>query len=137
MQHGHGHGSEKLEQDTVMRMEDSELRSRRRKVELQHQLEVREREHRGKKRYTMEVDMKGHPHGQNMPLWMTCLWGHAQDVDFSVDNYHMHSTTMLLSIKQRVDNTFDYEGGTWASHRGCRAPLHEECPKHHGTRIRP
>ena len=62
-------------------------------------------------RYTVEVDMKGHPCGQNRPLWMTCLRGHAQDVDFSVDNYHMHSTTMLLSIKQRVDNTFDYEGG--------------------------
>ena len=110
-QHGQGHGSERLEQDTVMRKEDSELRSRRRKVELQQQLGVREREHRGKKRYTVEVDMKGHPCGQNRPLWMTCLRGHAQDVDFSVDNYHMHNTTMLLSIKQRVDNTFDYEGG--------------------------
>jgi hypothetical protein len=34
-----------------------------------------------------------------------------QDVDFRVDNYHKHNTTMLFSIKQRVDNTFDYEGG--------------------------
>ena len=110
-QHGQGHGSDRLSQDTVMRKEDSELRSHRRKIELQQQLGVREREHRGKKRYTVEVDMKGHPCGQNRPLWMTCLRGHAQDVDFSVDNYHQHSTTMLLSIKQRVDNTFDYEGG--------------------------
>ena len=76
-QHGQGHGSDRLVQDTVMRKEDLELRSRRRKVELQQQMEVREREHRGKKRYTVEVDMKGHPCGQNKPLWMTCLRGHA------------------------------------------------------------
>jgi hypothetical protein len=110
-QHGQGHGSERLEQDTVMCKEDSELRSRIRKVELQQQLGVREREHRGKKRYTVEVDMKGHPCGQNRPLWMTCLRDHAQDVDFNVDNYDMHNTTILLSIKQRIDNTFDYKGG--------------------------
>ena len=47
----------------VMRKEDSELHSRRRKVELQQQLGVREREHCDKKRYTVEVDMKGHPCG--------------------------------------------------------------------------
>ena len=86
--HGQGHGSDRPEQDTVMWTEDSEQRNRRRKVKLQQQLEVLEREHRGKKRYTVEVDMKGHPCGQNRPLWMTCLRGHAQDVDFSVDNYH-------------------------------------------------
>ena len=109
--HGQGHRSDRLVRDTVMRKEDSKLRSRKRKVELQQQMEVREREHRGKKRYTVEVDMKGHPYGQNKPLWMTCLRGHAHDVDFSIDNYHRHNKTMLLFIKQRVDNTFDYEGG--------------------------
>ena len=106
-QHGQGHGSDRLEQDTVMQTEDSEQRSWRQKVELQQQLEISEREHRGKKRYTMEVDMKGHPCGQNRPLWMTWLRGHAQDVDFSVDNYHRHNTTMLFSIKQCVNNTFN------------------------------
>lgn len=74
-------------------------------------MEVPEREHRGKKRYIVEVDMKGHPCGQNMPLWMTSLRNHAQDVDFNVDNYHKHNTTMFISIKQRVDNTFSYERG--------------------------
>ena len=109
-QHGQGQGNGKLEQDTVMLKEDSELRNHRQKVELQQQMGVQERKHRGNKRYTLMVDINGHPYGQNMPLWMTCLRGHTQDADFSVDNYHLHITMMLLSIKQRVDNTFDYEG---------------------------
>ena len=32
-------------------------------------------------------------------------------MDFNIDNYHRNNTTMLFSIKQRVNNTFDYEGG--------------------------
>ena len=34
-QHGQGHGRDRMERETVMRKEDSKLRSRRRKVELQ------------------------------------------------------------------------------------------------------
>jgi len=104
MQHSQGHSGDR-------RTKDSDLRSRRRQVERQLMLGASEREHRGKKRYSVEVDMKGNPCGQNRQLWMSCLRGHSQDVDFSVDNYNHHSTTMLLAIKQRVDNTFDYEGG--------------------------
>ena len=59
----------------------------------------------------MEVDLRGNPQGQNRPLWLTCLQGHAQDIDFSEDNYNLHNTAMLLTIKERVDNTFDYHGG--------------------------
>jgi hypothetical protein len=103
-QHSHGHSGDR-------RTKDSDLRSHRRQVERQLMLGASEREHRGKKRYEVEVDMKGNPCGQNRQIWMSCLRGHSQDVDFSVDNYNQHSTTMLLAIKQRVDNTFDYEGG--------------------------
>lgn len=43
-----------------------------------------------------------------------CGW-HAykaiQDVDFTVDIYNAHKTSMLLNTKHHVDNTFDYEGG--------------------------
>lgn len=99
-----GHGDNR-------RTEESEQRGHRRAVEREQQSEAPEREHRGLKRYTVEVDMKGHPCGQNRALWLTCLRGHSADVDFSVDNYHNHSTMMLLSVKQRVDNTFAYEGG--------------------------
>ena len=69
------------------------------------------REQRGKKRYTVEVDMKGNPCGQNRSLWLICLRGHSQNVNFSKDNYNAHKTSMLLNIKQHVDNTFEYEGG--------------------------
>ena len=103
-QHSHGQSGDR-------RTKDSDLRSQRRQVERQLMLGASEREHRGKKRYEVEVDMKGNPCGQNRQIWMSCLRGHSQDVDFSVDNYNQHSTTMLLAIKQRVDNTFDYEGG--------------------------
>ena len=69
------------------------------------------REQRGKKMYTVEVDMKGNHCGQNRSLWLTCLRGHSQDVDFSENNYNAYKTSMLLNIKQRVDNMFEYEGG--------------------------
>ena len=103
-QHSQGHSGDRP-------TKDSDQRSRRRQVERQLMLGASEREHRSKKRYIVEVDMKGNPCGQNRQLWMSCLRGHSQDVDFSIDNYNLHSTTMLLAIKQRVDNTFDYEGG--------------------------
>jgi hypothetical protein len=88
----------------------SEQRSRRRRISKQ-QDEVVVKEQRGKKRYTVDVDMKDNPCGQNRSLWLTCLRGHSQDVNFSEDNYNAHKTSMLLNIKQRVDNTFEYEGG--------------------------
>ena len=64
---------------------------------------------RGKKIYTVEVDMKGNPYGQNQSLCLTCLRGHSQDVDLSEENYNAYKISMLLNIKQRVNNTFEYE----------------------------
>lgn len=55
--------------------------------------------------------MKGASYGENRVLWLTCLRGHAVDVDFSVDNYIKHNRTIFLAIKRRVDSTFDYKGG--------------------------
>ena len=55
--------------------------------------------------------MKENPCGQNHPLWLTCLRGHSHDIDFSEDDYNEHKISMLLNIKERVDNTFEYEGG--------------------------
>ena len=69
------------------------------------------REQRGKKRYSVDVDMKGNPCGQNGSLWLTCMRGHSQNVNFCENNYNAHKTSMLLNIKQRIDNTFEYEGG--------------------------
>jgi hypothetical protein len=63
------------------------------------------------RKHVVEVDVRGHPQGQNRPLWLTCLRGHSQDIDFSEDNYHVHNTSMLLAVKERVDNTFEYRGG--------------------------
>ena len=97
--------------DAPLRSYASEQRSWRRQISKQQQDEVVVREQRGKKRYTVDVDMKSNPCGQNRSLWLTCLRGHSQDVDFSDDNYNVHKTSMLLNIKQRVDNTFEYEGG--------------------------
>ena len=51
------------------------------------------------------------PCGENRSLWLTCLKGHSQDIDFGEDNYNSYKTSMLLNIKERIDNTFDYEGG--------------------------
>ena len=65
----------------------------------------------GPRKHIVEVDLRGHPQGQNRPLWLTCLRGHAQDIDFSEDNYKNLPTSMLLAVKERVDNTFEYHGG--------------------------
>lgn len=89
----------------------SEKRKKRRAVERQHEEEARVREENGGPRYLCEVDMRGMPCGQHRTNWLACLRGHSQDVDFSIDNYNKHSTTMLLAIKRRVDSTFDYQGG--------------------------
>jgi hypothetical protein len=37
--------------------------------------------------------------------------GHSADIDFSKDNYESLDMAMLLNIKARVDNTFEYQGG--------------------------
>jgi hypothetical protein len=66
------------------------------------------REQRGRKRYTVKVDMKENPCGQNRSLWLICLRGQSQDIDFSKDNYNSHKISMLLNIKYCVDNTFEY-----------------------------
>ena len=85
----------------------------RRRVALkqQHAQEAALRDGGGPRKHLVEVDLKGHPQGQNRPLWLTCLRGHAQDIDFSEDNYKNLPTSMLLAIKERVDNTFEYHGG--------------------------
>ena len=103
--------TQRAERDVTLRSHASEQRSRRRRISRQQKDEVSVREQRGKKMYSVDVDMKGNPCGQNRSLWLTCFRGHSQDVDFSLDNYNAHKTSMLLNIKQRVDNTFDYEGG--------------------------
>ena len=110
-QHAQSSGGAIAERDATLRSYASEQRSRRHRISKQQQDEVFVREHREKKRYTVEVDMKGNPCGQNQSLWLTCLRGHSQDVNFSKDNYNAHKTSMLLNLKQRVDNTFEYQGG--------------------------
>ena len=35
----------------------------------------------------------------------------SHDVDSREYNYNAHKTSMLINIKQRIDNTFEYEGG--------------------------
>lgn len=85
----------------------------RRRVALKQQQaqEVTFRDAGGPRKHLVEVDLRGHPQGQNRPLWLTCLRGHAQDIDFSEDNYKNLNTSMLLAVKERVDNTFEYHGG--------------------------
>lgn len=85
----------------------------RRRVALkqQHAHEVTLRDVGGPRKHLVEVDLRGHPQGQNRPLWLTCLRGHAQDIDFSEDNYKNLNTSILLAVKERVDNTFEYHGG--------------------------
>ena len=91
---------------------DSHQKSRRRTVLKQQQArDVPFRDPGGPRKHLVEVDLRGHPQGQNRPLWLTCLRGHAQDLDFSEDNYKNLPTSMLLAVKERVDNTFDYHGG--------------------------
>jgi hypothetical protein len=97
--------------DAPLQSYASEQHSRRHRISKQQQDEVVVREQRDKKKYTVDVDMKGNPCGQNRSLWLTYLRGHSQNVDFSEDNYNAHKTYMLVNIKQRVDNTFEYEGG--------------------------
>ena len=85
----------------------------RRRVALKQQQahEVTFRDVGGPRKHLVEVDLRGHPQGPNRPLWLTCLRGHAQDIDFSEDNYKNLNTSMLLAVKERVDNTFEYHGG--------------------------
>ena len=85
----------------------------RRRVALkeQHAQEATIRDARGHRKHLVEVDLKGHLQGHNRSWWLTCLRGHAHDIDFSEDNYKNLNTSMLLAIKERVDNTFEYHGG--------------------------
>ena len=89
---------------------EADKRHRRRLHTQRLQQEAPVREQHGRKRYTVEVDMKGNSCGENRHLWLRCLRGHAVDLDFSVDNYNELNAMTLLNIKKRVDNTFEYEG---------------------------
>ena len=90
VQHDQSSGGAIAERDATLRSYASKQRSRRRRISKQQQDEVFTREQRGKKMYTVNVDMKGNPCGQNRSLWLTCLRRHLQDVNFSEDNYNAH-----------------------------------------------
>ena len=114
--------------DGLSRNLDSDKRHRRRLHLRQQQQEGPVREQQGRKRYTVEVDMKGSPCGVNRHLWLKCLRGHAVDLDFSVDNFNDHNPITLQNIKKRVDNTFEYEGGIghvteWCFHSNLKTQL--------------
>ena len=74
-------------------------------------MEVSEKKLVGKKRYTCDIDMNGHPSGHGRITWLTCLQRHSNDLDSSINNYNVHNTKILLNVKVRVDNTFEYHGG--------------------------
>jgi hypothetical protein len=74
-------------------------------------MEVSERKLEGQKRYTCDIDMNGHPFGHGRITWLTCLQGHSNELDFSINDYNVHNTKILLNVKARVDNTFEYRGG--------------------------
>ena len=52
---------------------DADKRHRRGLHSWQQQQEAPVREQQGRKRYTIEVDMKGSPYGGNHHLWLKCL----------------------------------------------------------------
>ena len=110
------------------RNSEPDKRHRRRLHTRRLQQRASVREQHGKKRYTVEVDMKGNPCGENRLLWLKSLRGHTVDLDFSVDNYTEHNAMILLNIKKRVDNTFEYEGGIghvteWSFHANLKTQL--------------
>jgi hypothetical protein len=114
--------------DDLPRSSETDKRHRRRLHTRRLQQEAPVREQHGRKRYTVEVDMKGNPCGGNRHLWLKCLRGHAVDLDFSLDNYNDHNAMTLLNIKKRVDNTFEYEGGIghvteWSFHANLKSQL--------------
>ena len=61
----------------ILRSNDGDQQARRQRAMKQQQVEVPGREITGRKRYVVEVDMKGHACGQNRSLWLTCLRGHS------------------------------------------------------------
>ena len=78
-----------------------EQKSRRRVALRQQQAqEVTFRDAGGPRKHIVEVNLRGHPQRQNRPLWLTCLRGHAHDIDFSDDNYKNLPTSMLLVVKE-------------------------------------
>jgi hypothetical protein len=74
-------------------------------------MEVPEKELVGRKKNTCYIDMRGHPYGHKQITWLTCLRGHSNDLDFSINNFNGHNTKILLNVKARVDNIFEYHGG--------------------------
>ena len=81
---------------------------RRRKTSKQQQ-QIFMRKQRGMIMYTVDVDLKENLCGQKLSLWLTCLRGYSHDINFNKDNNYLYKTSMLLNIKKRVDNTFEYE----------------------------
>ena len=63
--------------DDLPRSSEADKRHRRRLHTRRLQQEAPVREQHGRKRYTVEVDMKGNPCGGNRHLWLKCLRGHA------------------------------------------------------------
>ena len=91
-----------------------DTKSRRRVALKQQQAqEATFRDARGPRKHIVEVDLRGHPQGQNRPLWLTCLRGHAQDIDFSEDNYkNIPPLCYLLSRNEWT--TLSSTVGGWA-----------------------
>jgi hypothetical protein len=71
-------------------------------------MEVPEKELVGRKKNTCYIDMRGHPYGHKQITWLTCLRGHSNDLNFSIDNYNGYNTKILLNTKVQADNTFEY-----------------------------
>jgi hypothetical protein len=71
----------------VLHSHGVDVKARRRQLLKQQVSEGPEKEIHRKRRYTVDVDTKGHPCGHGRYLWLTGLWGHSNDIDFNVDNY--------------------------------------------------
>jgi hypothetical protein len=89
----------------ALRSYGADVKARRRQLLKQQVSEGPLREIHGKTRYTVDVDMKGHPCDHGRSLWLMCFRGYSNDIDFSVDNYQEHNTSMLLNVKEYVDST--------------------------------
>jgi hypothetical protein len=83
----------------------------RRQFFRQQALDILQCEQSGRKRYIVDVDLKGNSYSLGHAQWLTCMRGHSMDIDFSKDNYQTIDTGMLLNIKGHVVNTFEYRGG--------------------------
>ena len=54
------------------------------------------------KRYIVEVNASRMPIGRMKHKWLTSIWGHSVDLDFSADRYQAFLKSTLLNIKQRI-----------------------------------